>query len=406
MSKFKATFSLKQHTPIIHFQSEQSGATLRATELKPKFDRFLIKHVFNNEFEQYKKYLIGYKEPSKPNEKAMTEKDFEGKKALDYKVRIVKKKVSDDKVDLNGLPDERLFMGNMGGGTIQQIFHRNFEHIVTVNTFNKDLKVILESNFSDFIFQTNFGGGTSKGFGSFSNKEEVITNYPENCYSFKVGSKQLEAVYNSIYYFYKMLKSGINEYDKHNSPVFYGKSFLWLYVNNTQDNMTWEKKKIKEFFFKDELKNQQEKYPNSDILASTKKPFLYRDLLGLSLESDWMSYDNTTISKKSKNIARFPSPIIFKPVLEDDEYIVYFWGVEISKDILNKTFTISNGSSDDFDISTPETFDISKYLEFVSKQNVATHIDSKFQQNNEIFKTLQRIFNSMQKVEQNSKGIS
>lgn len=383
MSNFKATFTLKQHTPIIHFQSEQSGATLRATELKPKFDRFLLEQVKDIPFV----------------------KNANGSKSLDYKVKIVKKKVSDDKVDLNGLPDERLFMGNMGGGSIQQMFHRNFETTVTLTTFNKDLKKRIEENFSDFIFQTNFGGGTSKGFGSFSNKEEVITNYPENCYSFKVGSKQLEAVYNSIYYFYKMLKSGINEYDKHNSPVFYGKSFLWLYVNNTQENMTWEKKKIKEFFFKDELKNQQEKYPNSDILASTKNPFLYRDLLGLSLESDWMSYNNTTITKTSNGIARFPSPLIFKPVLEEDEYIVYFWGVEISKDILNKTFTISNGSSN-FTISTPETFEIGKYLKFVSEQNVATHIDSKFQQNNEIFKTLQRIFNSMQKVEQNSKGIS
>lgn len=26
---------LKQHTPIIHFQWDQKGATLRATELKP-----------------------------------------------------------------------------------------------------------------------------------------------------------------------------------------------------------------------------------------------------------------------------------------------------------------------------------------------------------------------------------
>lgn len=43
MNKYKVEFTLKQHTPIIHFQSEQVGATLRATELKPKFDRFISK---------------------------------------------------------------------------------------------------------------------------------------------------------------------------------------------------------------------------------------------------------------------------------------------------------------------------------------------------------------------------
>ncbi len=32
---------LKQHTPIIHFQWDQAGATLRATELKPKLDRYI-----------------------------------------------------------------------------------------------------------------------------------------------------------------------------------------------------------------------------------------------------------------------------------------------------------------------------------------------------------------------------
>lgn len=57
MSKFKVEFTLKQHTPIIHFQSDQSGATLRATELKPKFDRFLISQ-FKKENIDFKNFLI------------------------------------------------------------------------------------------------------------------------------------------------------------------------------------------------------------------------------------------------------------------------------------------------------------------------------------------------------------
>ena len=70
-NKFKVEFTLKQHTPIIHFQSDQVGATLRATELKPKFDRFLINYVFKNDKKQYQEYLI--------------DKD---KNALNYKVKI------------------------------------------------------------------------------------------------------------------------------------------------------------------------------------------------------------------------------------------------------------------------------------------------------------------------------
>lgn len=44
---------LKQHTPIIHFQWEQKGATLRATELKPKLDLFLK----GKNFSTLKKYF-------------------------------------------------------------------------------------------------------------------------------------------------------------------------------------------------------------------------------------------------------------------------------------------------------------------------------------------------------------
>lgn len=39
MAKLK--IGLKQHTPLIHFQSEQPGAILRATEVKSKLDKFL-----------------------------------------------------------------------------------------------------------------------------------------------------------------------------------------------------------------------------------------------------------------------------------------------------------------------------------------------------------------------------
>ena len=42
MSVFKMIVELKQQTPILHFQPDESGATLRASEVKPKLDRFLI----------------------------------------------------------------------------------------------------------------------------------------------------------------------------------------------------------------------------------------------------------------------------------------------------------------------------------------------------------------------------
>ena len=44
MYSFQKEYDLKAHSPLIHFQSDSSGATLRATEVKPKLDRYILKH--------------------------------------------------------------------------------------------------------------------------------------------------------------------------------------------------------------------------------------------------------------------------------------------------------------------------------------------------------------------------
>lgn len=45
----KLEFQLTQHTPIIHFQSGYEGATLRASGVKPKLDRYLLKKIKKDE---------------------------------------------------------------------------------------------------------------------------------------------------------------------------------------------------------------------------------------------------------------------------------------------------------------------------------------------------------------------
>ncbi len=55
---YKLEVTLKQHTPLIHFQHDQEGATLRASEVKPKLDRFIIETYFENNFEKCKECLV------------------------------------------------------------------------------------------------------------------------------------------------------------------------------------------------------------------------------------------------------------------------------------------------------------------------------------------------------------
>ena len=44
MYNFQKEYHLKAHSPLIHFQYDSNGATLRATEVKPKLDRYILKH--------------------------------------------------------------------------------------------------------------------------------------------------------------------------------------------------------------------------------------------------------------------------------------------------------------------------------------------------------------------------
>lgn len=41
----KTVIILNQQSPILHFQHQQQGATLRASEVKPKLDRFIKEKI-------------------------------------------------------------------------------------------------------------------------------------------------------------------------------------------------------------------------------------------------------------------------------------------------------------------------------------------------------------------------
>ena len=84
MKTLKVT--LKQHTPLIHFQHDQYGATLRASEVKPKLDEYIIATEFGNNFQKVKSYL---KRGANISDDKLEEKFENGFRALDYQLKIV-----------------------------------------------------------------------------------------------------------------------------------------------------------------------------------------------------------------------------------------------------------------------------------------------------------------------------
>ena len=150
MSDFKASFTLIQHTPIIHFQSEQHGATLRATELKPKLDKFLIEN-----------------EPT-----LKTLKNANGHLSLDYKITL--RAVSKSKLEID--KKDPLFFGNMKPREMsddefektKKFFVENKEVQLEFFSFDASIIEAIRRHLEAFFCMTNFGTRQSKGFGSFT----------------------------------------------------------------------------------------------------------------------------------------------------------------------------------------------------------------------------------------------
>ncbi|MBD3796086.1 MAG: hypothetical protein IE881_09235 [Epsilonproteobacteria bacterium] len=347
MSPFSKSYKLKQHTPMIHFQSDQSGATLRATELKPKLDRFLIANCADI---PYKKH---------PN----------GDKSLDYKVSIRATGVTVEdieKKDHRGKEQkDPLFFGNMGEWGRKKFVNAKTLEIEFV-MFNSEIKKAIEDNFEAFLAQTNFGTRQSKGFGSFYlDKPFNNSLIPHKVYSFRSNNWK-----SDIKLFYSFLRAGINTA---NFGGIYAKAAIFSYAQS--QGWSWDKKAIKA------------KYLSKEKIEDGKYT-LVRDLFGLSSEQSWMSY-NATISKETKGIDRFKSPITFKIV----DNTVYFWADKSAEVMLNRLFTIKYNKIGDLKLSTPTQFSFDDFFEYTFKLDISSYIEPKFH-NDKFgeFNTLKRIF--------------
>lgn len=341
-SKFKVEFILKQHTPIIHFQSDQNGATLRATELKPKFDKFLKKFAFGDNEQKYEDFLI------------------KGQEAFDYKVQIEQNLSKGENIDKR----ESLFFGNMGEGVDKKYKHHKDKFKVIFFSYNPRLIEVLKTHFESFLANTNFGTRQSKGYGGFyiADKQFDKTAISEPVYSF--SSRNWE---KDIKILYSFLRQGINLPNRE-STRFYCKPAIFLYAKSK--GWTWDKKAIKKEYFSHKLSEQ-----SGDAVAyQSDESYILRDLFGLSSDQSWLSY-GATISKENKEIERFKSPITFKKL----DNIVYFWANDTTEKILEKEFKIQSNKGGDLTLSTPSEFDFDDFFYFSFNIDLSKHIESEYQ---------------------------
>jgi hypothetical protein len=356
---FALTVRLQQHSPLIHFQHDQPGATLRATELKPKLDKFLINRVFKD-FQVYKKYLVEHDEKKYEKLKAQEKKKYEEEihKALDYKIKII--------ADPGKVEKKTISIITMDKTGVLYPFH-NLE----LFSFHTELLEKMKEIIDDFFIFHNFGLRQSKGFGCFTTSDTNQARFEKTSrekypvfYRKKADGPD---IYAEIDTDYKILKSGINH-------KRYIKSKLFRYMCEKQQ-IDWEKRKIKETLkagHKDvfnSLKFRTDAGHNriSKCEMGKKEPdYRYiRALLGLAEHNEfrtWKGKIQINIKDKKDEIKRFQSPLMFKVFNQT----IYILPNEIPTSMFNRDFDFLLDKKLLFTIPTPleDQFSMVEFLDF------------------------------------------
>lgn len=384
METLKVT--LKQHTPLIHFQPGQYGATLRASEVKPKLDRFIIAKLGNGDYEIGKiiakdnGWLIGKGQHP----------------ALNYKMKIAPFENQEVTLRIQGPDDDGkyttsdfpMLLSNMGGkedkSQLTNLVLYNYVEM-TIVMKNKKLGENLRELLPLFFANTNFGQRSSKGYGSFTvykfNNEKAIMWDPTKYYtsgcpmmSFILEDNDIynkqRKIFDTLDFYWKCMKAGIN-YTRQNNPAFekrYIKSYLYYYLNNKLGNKktelrTWEKRKIKEHFRLGRA--------GTNTQPNHHQPIFARALLGCP---DKYSYGSREVkvehlmNDNEKKISRIPSPIYLKPVCIGNKVRIYILFdqsiVNHLNEIDNKTFRMTyNHNRMDLDLEL--YLDEHNYMDFI-----------------------------------------
>lgn len=341
---------LKQLTPMIHFQYKQEGATLRATELKPKLDRFILEMVEKSDslVGKYDKKIITTLQDIKKNSKKYFLTSQNGERALRYKVRIFAKgKNKFSAVKKKTKIGAYFFVGDDGKN------YTLYDEVeVDILCFEDELCAVLEKFIPIFMAVTNFGFRQDKGFGHFavskvnsfeygiSRQGELIKEYiqlqNENSLLYSLKLKQsdnYEGILNVISNFNQRLKSGLSGEvnDKE-----YIKSFL-LKEYRTNFKYMNEKKYIKQTIMKKNTDLYFRKHTSKDYLENDKlfkklnsKVKYYRGILGFAKQYTFTRVSiggendmeckiivgvNYYCGRKKMDNIRFSSPMYFLPVI-------------------------------------------------------------------------------------------
>ncbi len=400
----KITIKLKQHTPLLHFQHDQKGAILRATEVKPKLDRFIIEKLTRSEAYRLKaiEYLTeieNKKEEARRKSSEQIESDYNSNKgyyqalamgwlvgkgehpALNYKMKIIStgnRITEDPEAFFDGVSP--MFFANRGVNVIRKNCVTSDNNEISIIAKCTELLYIIKEYIAAFFMINNFGTRQTKGYGSYTilkseNPDIKAGTIPSKLFFDIQGGRNQKKLFEEIEWFYKAIRSGINDCKKNrdtgkNETTLYFKSLMFSYAKLL--NNQWDKKTIKEHFYPIILADQQDKHNASDLLmlSSSSPYFTYKDCLGFSTIETWRIPYDLTVKKESLTVDRLKSPILFKPtyVASQNLWRVYIIPSVLPEEFYDATIKVSDGVHSSFELFVDRNFTVHGYMNYLFKQ--------------------------------------
>ena len=339
MNDWQKEYKLVQHTPLIHFQHSEPHACLRATEVKPKLDRFLIEQLEKDDRfgdGRWKKWFVG----------------DGSQQSFDYMMRITPNSEQVERTQsieraiarAEHLPNAGLheihknYFGNMASGnniqdTIRETFKESLFYkdglTLTIRCFIPELLTFIDEHIRGFFMMHNFGTRQRKGFGSFtvdiSTKPnepkgfDLVGKYCPNAYCCKLGNDvNADALLDAVWVISAFLRSGFNRGEGN-----YVRGFVFRYFQREKNPLANDKAFVKQQVLRN-VYNEATRGEHLHPYGNNVRYRYVRGLLGTNENSRFCraprgeTREDRTVHNiyihSAEGVERFPSPLLFKPI--------------------------------------------------------------------------------------------
>ena len=336
MYDWQKEYKLVQHTPLIHFQHSEPHACLRATEVKPKLDRFLIEQLEKDDRfgdGRWKKWFVG----------------DGSQQSFDYMMRITPNSEQVDRTQSieraiaraeHRPPNASLheihknYFGNMASGnniqdTIRETFKESLLYkdglTLTIRCFIPELLTLIDEHIRGFFMMHNFGTRQRKGFGSFTvdistepnapKGFDLVGKYCPNAYYCKLdGNVNADALLDAVWVLSAFLRSGFNRGEGN-----YVRGFVFRYFQREKNPLANDKAFVKQKVLRN-VYNEATRGEHLHPYGNNVRYRYVRGLLGTNENSRFCRAPNAhtpvydIYTHSAEGIERFPSPLLFKPI--------------------------------------------------------------------------------------------